>query len=269
MSLDAENLSFAYRPGTPVLRGVSAALEPGAVTAILGPNGSGKSTLLRCLLGLLTPGEGRVTLDGRPVHAIPEPERAGLLAYVPQSPSVAFGFSVLDIVALGCGPRCPAGRAGEEAMRALEGVGLAERADEPFSELSMGQQQRVVLARAMAQLRGGGAGRALLADEPTSAMDPRHAMRAMGLLRDQAGAGRVVAVVLHDLTAALRFADRALLLDRSGRVAACGPVREALGDTTLERVFGIRFVRLADGGVEALVPAAGPDSPLESGARHE
>jgi iron complex transport system ATP-binding protein len=260
MTLLAENLSFAYRPGTPVLRSVSAAFEPGQVTAILGPNGSGKSTLVRCLLGLLAPSEGRAMVSDRSVYFIPEPERAGMLAYVPQRPSVAFGFTVADVVALGCGPRCPAAQARSLAGAALEAVGLAHRAEEPFAELSMGQQQRAVLARAIAQLRAGAGGgpQALLADEPTSAMDPRHALVAMGLLRDEASAGRVVAVVLHDLTAALRFADRALLLDDAGRVAAAGPVRDTLETSTLEKVFGVRFTRLADGGVEALVPTVPP-----------
>lgn len=254
MTLIAEKLSFAYRPGTPVLREVSAAFGPGTLTAVLGPNGSGKSTLVRCLLGLLRPAAGRVTLEGRGIDAISEPDRASVLAYVPQRPSVAFGFSVADIVALGCGPRCPASRARREACEALEAVGLAGRAPEPFAELSLGQQQRVVLARAVAQARVGGV-MAVVADEPVSAMDPRHAIEAMGLLRALAGEGRAVAVVLHDLSAALRFADRALILDGSGQVAALGPVREVLEGETLRRVFGVEFVRLADGSAEALVPS--------------
>lgn len=254
MTLLAENLSFAYRLGTPVLRGVSAPFEPGTVTAVLGPNGSGKSTLTRCLLGLLSPGDGRVSLDGRDIRCLSEPERASVLAYVPQRPSVAFGFSVEDVVALGCGTRCPVSRARREAAGALDAVGLADRAGEPFAELSMGQQQRAVLARAIAQARAAGV-RAVVADEPASAMDPRHAIEAMGLLRAQAGEGRAVVVVLHDLSAALRFADRALVLESSGRVAALGPVREALDGETLRRVFGVEFVRLADGEAEALVPS--------------
>ncbi len=260
MTLVAHALSFAYRPDTPVLRGVGEAFEPGAVTAILGPNGSGKSTLLRCLLGLLTPGTGSVTLGGRDVHACPEPQRAARLAYIPQRPSVAFGFSVADIVALGCGTACPAAGAREQADRALTAVGLADRAGEPLSELSMGQQQRAVLARALAQLganRVAGATQALLADEPTSAMDPRHQIEAMRLLRAEAADGRIVVVVLHDLTAALRFADRVLVLDQAGSVAAQGPTAKTLDQATLQRVFEVGFVRLRDAatGAEALIPA--------------
>ena len=265
MALLVDSLSFAYRPGTPVLQDVAARFEPGLVTAILGPNGSGKSTLLRCMLGLLKPDAGSVRLDGRSIHALPEPERARVMAYIPQRPSVAFGFSVADIVALGCGTRTPAAAARAASASALRAVGLTDRAGEPFAELSMGQQQRAVLARAVAQLHASEAAdhppeptahRALLADEPTSAIDPRHAIEAMRLLRAEAAGGRVVVVVLHDLTAALRSADRVLLLDQTGRVAAQGPASEALDSATLRRVFAIDFTRLsdADTGAEAIVP---------------
>jgi len=249
MALAATNLTFAYRAGAPVLRGLTARFEPGSLTAVLGPNGSGKTTLLRLLLGLLAPTGGDVLLDGRRLHAMPEHERAARLAYVPQRPSVAFGFSLLDIVSLGCGPRAPAARATRAARDALASVGLLERARTPFAELSAGQQQRAVLARALAQLDSTTADPpacALLADEPTSAMDPRHALEAMDLLGRQARAGRAVVVVLHDLAAALRFADRALVLDARGAPAASGPVREALRDPVLRRVFDVEFLELSD-----------------------
>lgn len=267
MALDATNLAFAYRPGSWVFEDLSATFEPGTVTAILGPNGAGKSTLLRCLLGLLTPSRGSVTLGGTSVHALPEPRRAQTLAYVPQRPSAALGFSVADVVALGCGPRTPGPAARAAAGLALKTLDLADRAGEPFSELSHGQQQRAVLARAFAQLDTARASHSavapplvLLADEPTSGMDPRHATEAMIHLRTQASHGCVVVVVLHDLTAALRGADRVLLLDKRGRVAASGPAAEALSPETLGRVYEIDFARVTDpaSGLSALVPAAAP-----------
>ncbi len=261
MTLTAANLTFAYRHGRaarPVFKDLSATFEPGLVTAVLGPNGSGKSTLLRCLLGLLTPQHGRVTLDSRTVHDLTEPQRARAMAYVPQRPSVALGFTVANIVALGAGAQTPGPLARAAAMRALTTLDLADRADEPFCELSHGQQQRAVLARALAQFdtaraskSGDSAGSqpaplALLADEPTSAMDPRHAVEAMGILRQQASLGCVVVVVLHDLTAALRSADRVLLLDDHGRPAATGPPAQALTCETLREVYHIDFVDVTD-----------------------
>ncbi|MDQ7013109.1 MAG: ABC transporter ATP-binding protein [Planctomycetota bacterium] len=257
MTLTAANLTFAYRHGRAarhVFENLSATFEPGLVTAVLGPNGSGKSTLLRCLLGLLTPQHGRVTLGTRTVHDLTEPQRARVMAYVPQRPSVALGFTVANIVALGAGAQTPGPLARDAAMRALSTLDLADRADEPFCELSQGQQQRAVLARALAQLDTTRAASpkkppapfALLADEPTSAMDPRHAVEAMGILRQQASLGCVVVVVLHDLTAALRSADRVLLLDDQGRPAATGPPAQALTCETLQEVYHIDFVNVTD-----------------------
>lgn len=264
MTLTADNLAFAYRPGRWVFENLSTVFEPGLVTAVLGPNGSGKSTLLRCLLGLLNPQQGRVMLGTRPVSTLTEPERAGAMAYVPQRPSGSLGFTLVDIVALGCGTRTPGPAARNAAIRALAALDLADRASEPFTELSQGQQQRGVLARAIAQLDAAPNPEThplvLLADEPTSAMDPRHAVEAMGHLRNQAARGRVVVVVLHDLTAALRSADRVLLLDASGRVAATGTPAEVLQPETLRPVYAIDFVRLTDPGtgLAALVPASAP-----------
>ncbi len=275
MTLTATNLTFAYRHSRAarhVFENLSATFEPGLVTAVLGPNGSGKSTLLRCLLGLLTPQHGRVTLGERTVHDLSEPERARAMAYVPQRPSAALGFTVADVASLGPGLRTSGPRARAAAMHALAALDLADRADEPFAELSHGQQQRAVLARALAQLdtaraskSGDSAGSqpappaplALLADEPTSAMDPRHAIDAMGVLRAQAGLGCIVVVVLHDLTAALRSADRVLLLDEQGRVAATGPPVEALSPEMLREVYRLDFSRVTDpeSGLAALLPA--------------
>lgn len=251
MTLRAEGLRFAFRPGRPVLAGVDVELAGGVVTAIVGPNGAGKSTLLRALGGVLAGGRGsersgRVTLDGRPVETYTATERAARVAYISQRASLAFPFSVRQVVRLG---RYAAGAepgAHDRAVReALDRVGLAQRADEAFGTLSVGQQQLATLARALAQLdtagASGGAGRVLLADEPVSSMDPRHALLALGILREQASRGVAVGVVLHDLSLAARSADRALVLDGGGRVASNGPVGEALTPAVLSAVFRVRF----------------------------
>jgi iron complex transport system ATP-binding protein len=267
--LAATNLSFAYSPSRPVLRGVSLALKPGSVMAIIGPNGAGKSTLLRLLVGVLRPGGaggggggsgggGEVTIDDRPLAGLSHRERARCIAYVPQRTSLAFAYSVRQYVALG---RYSA-ESGDDigaVERALARLELTERASDPLPELSAGQQQRAALARALAQLDAGqGAAaaptRALLADEPASAMDPAHAHAAMQLLREQADRGLAVGVVLHDLTLALRWCDQAAVLAGDGSLAAAGPVAEVLTPRTLEGVFGIRFVHLeVPGGAAALI----------------
>ena len=236
---------FAYRRHRPVLRGVGLEVAPGRVTAIVGPNGSGKSTLARLLLGRLTPGAGRVVLDGRPVHRLPSRVRARRIAFVPQRASLAFAYSVGQVVRFGL---IAQGRAPGESLvrRALERADIADRAHEPFAQLSAGQQQRVTLARAIAQLSAAppGLGRVLIADEPTASMDPRHALACMDLCRELADDGVGVALVIHDLSLALRVADHALLLDESGRPAASGPVGDVLTPAALRPVFGVRFARV-------------------------
>ncbi len=256
--LDAAAIDFAYRPGTAVLRGLSASFPCGAVSCVVGPNGAGKSTLLRIAAGLLEPGAGHVALDGRSVAAMPAPERARRIVHVPQASRVGFAFSALAVVRMG--RYSAAGDSGSDAAcRALDRVGLLDRADEPFGTLSAGQQQRVTLARALAQLDlpgPPGATRAVLADEPVSAMDPLFARRSLDLLGEVARAGTVVVIVLHDLAAVLRHADRVVLLDGTGTVAAAGTTDEALRPERLEQVFGVPFRAFdSEGRRVAMVPA--------------
>lgn len=255
MSLDAAYIDFSYRPGRPVLRAVSASFPRGLVTAVLGPNGAGKSTLLRVLAGLAVADAGRATLDGADVAAMPAAARAARVVHVPQTSGVAFAFTSLQVVRMGLYASGGGRRA--QAMEALERVGLGERAGDVYATLSAGQRQRVTLARAIAQLHAGGpAGCALLADEPVSAMDPRHARDSLDLLRDAARQGAAVVVVLHDLAAALRHADHALLLDASGSVATLGPVADVVRPDRLEPVFGVPFSALESGGRRvAVVPS--------------
>jgi iron complex transport system ATP-binding protein len=252
VSLAAESLSFAYSAGRPVLRGVSFSFPPGEITAVIGPNGAGKSTLLRLLLGLLDPASGRALLDGDDVSAIPARHRARRLAYIPQRTGPAFGYSVRDYIQMGRFWHTDPAPA-EDALRTL---GLLPRADEPLSALSAGQQQRATLARALAQLSpadSAAPSQYILADEPVSAMDPRHSLEAMDLFRDLARRGTGIVIVLHDLALAAR-ADRAIVIDASGQVAAAGPAAEVLTEPVLARVFAVRFERVASAAGPVLLP---------------
>lgn len=239
-ALAARGVSFAYSGERWVLRDVSVELAAGTITAIVGPNGAGKSTLVRVLAGLAAPARGEVLLEGRALAALTGGQRAAGLAYIPQRGELAEAFGVRQTVGLG---RYAAGRSGagqDPVERALERCGLVELGEEPFHRLSVGQQQRATLARALAQLSGSTGG-VLLADEPFAALDPRHAGLAAALLREEAASGRAVAVVVHDLTAAARLADRAVLLASGGTVAAAGPAEEVLSDRVLRGVFGVAF----------------------------
>jgi len=226
--------TFGYTPGRAAVRDFTAALEPGRVTAVIGPNAAGKTTLVKLMLGQLRPQSGEVTLGGRAVSAMSEPARARRIAYVPQRGGAAFAFTVRQVVAMG---RFAHGdRHGiDEAIAWCDLDGVADRA---FVELSGGQQQRVVLARAMAQLAGVADG-VLLADEPASAMDLRHQLRAMRLLRELATArGAAVLMVMHDLNLAARFADGLWLL-HEGALAAAGAAGDVLTPAVLEPVYGV------------------------------
>jgi len=242
MTLAAESLTFGYARGAPILREVEARFEPARVTAILGPNGAGKSTLLRAMLGAVRPWSGRATLGGEDVRAMPAGRRAASLAYVPQRPEALGGFSTRHVIALG---RHALPRSDDAVERAIDALDLAPLADREFARLSVGQQQRAALARALAQLDAASgrdlSGTALLADEPFSAMDPRFIAISARALRTAATRGCAVVLVLHDATTALRIADDALLLSCDGRAAAAGPATDVLSAGRLSTLFGARF----------------------------
>lgn len=267
--LCTRDLSFAYRPGAPVLQGVSLDFAPACVTAIIGPNGAGKSTLLRLLAGVATPTSGQALHRGASIATIPPRDRARNIAYVAQRPEVGVAFTVREVVALGRFARNDAAHlAGRASIdRALNLLDLGRHADQLFATLSVGQQQRVSLARAVAQLDSAAASAelptfapesVLLADEPVAAMDPRHALGAMDLFTQIAAAGVSVVVVLHDLSLALRVAPRVALLACGGTLAVEGPTEGTLTPENLYQLFGVRFAQLAGpDGTRALVPARG------------
>jgi iron complex transport system ATP-binding protein len=237
--LEVRDLRFGYRPGQEVLRGVELALEPRAVTTILGPNGSGKTTLLRCLLGEHGPGQGSILLGGRDVHELGPRERARALAYVPQLPSSAFAFTVRELVAMGrYAHQGPLGLASSEDLaqvdRALERTGTAAFADRALGELSGGEAQCVMIARALAQQP-----RIMLLDEPTSHLDLRNQLLISRLVRELCHEqGMAALVVGHDINLAARHSDR-LVLFAGGRVAASGSPAVVLRSELLEATYGV------------------------------
>ncbi|MCC6950366.1 MAG: ABC transporter ATP-binding protein [Phycisphaerales bacterium] len=266
--LRAHNLSFTF-DGRPVLSAVDAEFPAGTLTAVIGPNGAGKSTLLRLLAGLLTPASGGVSLGDEAIPSIPPFRRARQLAYMPQRSEVAFPFSAREVVALGrfASEHSPA----DTIAAALAIADVSDRADDCFGVLSAGQQQRVTLARALAQLGVGeaagtlsthSAARALLADEPVAALDPIHVAGTLSLLRRLARAGLSVVVVVHDLSLVLEYCDLVLALDGAGRVAGKGDPRRTLTPELLRAVFGTTFRAARDeaGQVVALLPDAVPGS---------
>ena len=254
MALDAESVHVTYPGGRHALRGVSCAALPGRITAVVGPNGGGKSTLLRTLGGVRRPNRGEVRLDGRPLEGFTPRERARRIALVAQQPQVAFDFDARTVV--GFGPLGSGGRP-DATDRAIERFGLGDLACVPFGSLSVGQRQRVSLARAVAQLDGR-AGSFLLADEPIAAMDPRHAAHALAAFADLARGGVGVLLVLHDLSAAARIAEDAVLLTGEGRCAGSGRADTLLDQTTLSRLFGTPMVRTRAPGLGVVIAPGDP-----------
>jgi iron complex transport system ATP-binding protein len=249
MSIVVERLSFRFGRRR-VLTEIEAAALPGRVTAVVGPNAAGKSTLLRCVIGALGPQSGQVLVDGQPVRRLSATERASRIAYVPQRAVVSAAFSARQVVELGRYALAPDRRRVDEA---LEWLDVHDVQADPFRTLSMGQQQRVSLARAAAQLQPRGA---LVLDEPVSALDIGHVHAVMRLLRRLADHGATVIVALHDLTLAVSLADDAWLL-RSGRLVAAGLAERVLAPERLESVFGVRFEQVRDSaGGTALIAEA-------------
>ena len=241
--LSAENLSISLGDKA-VLSGVSAAFAPGLVTAVVGPNGAGKSTLLDCLAALRRPDAGRVTLDERPLRDLPSRERARRIAYLPQNAEIAWAVDGCTFIGLGRTPWVGAwGLTAQDRAavgRAMAVTGVEGFADRIVSTLSGGERARVLIARALA-----GDPQWLLADEPLAGLDPGHVLDACDLFRRLADEeGRGVILTLHDLDAALRVADRVIVL-AEGRVLADAPPREALSSQVLKAAYGVEAHTLA------------------------
>ena len=251
--------------GRRVLHGVTCEVRPGEVLGILGPNAAGKSTLLAALAGERAPESGEVTLRGRPLRSFRPPELARVRAVVRQRPDVAFDLRVLDVVLLGRFAHPGRGDAREDreiALAALAEVDLRGVADRSYAHLSGGEQRRVHVARALAQVAGraeDGRDRYLLLDEPLSNLDLRHQVVTLDLLRRKAAEGLGIAVVLHELGLAGRACDRLLVL-HEGRAAYEGPPASVLTPEVLGRVFGVETRTRADERAGVLIDVLGPES---------
>jgi iron complex transport system ATP-binding protein len=221
-----------------LLRDASVAIAPGQFVALVGPNGSGKSTMLRLLAGLWPATSGVVTLDGVPIGRLKRRDVARAIALVPQDTHVAFAFTVREVVAMG--RHAHLGRFAREGERdraaiakAMARADVAWLADRDATALSGGERQRVLIARSLAT-----EARHLLLDEPTASLDVAHALDVLTLCRRLADDGHAVAVALHDLNLARRFATDAVLL-RAGTIVAAGPAARVLSPEAVSDVFGV------------------------------
>lgn len=228
--------------GRPVLQDVTLDIPENKTFGILGPNGSGKSTLLRCICRILQPDAGAVLLDGSPLAACPVRQTARKMAMVAQHNTYNFDFTVRDIVLMGRSPhKRPLERDNardyEIVDQSLDQVGMAGFADRCFSSLSGGEQQRVIVARALAQQTP-----CLLLDEPTNHLDIRYQLQLMELV---CGLGRTVITAVHDLNIAAMYCDTLAVME-AGRIVAVGTPREILTPALIRKVYGVHARVLQD-----------------------
>ena len=238
--------------GTVVLGDVNLSLLPGSITVLLGPNGSGKSTLLKTLAGSLPVIQGSATLDGRPISSFSARELARKVAYVPQEEEPQYAFSVREAVTMGRLPYADSLYDSKDdvdaAAKAMQQAGCSDLAERSIVELSGGELQRVLIARALAQ-----GPELLLLDEPTSHLDVHYALELVGLLHRLAAGGLTVLVAIHDLTLAARMGDAAVLLGK-GKIQAYAKIDEVLNNQALDATFGVEFSRVTVDGKLILVP---------------
>ncbi len=223
--------------GVPILRGADLSVAPGELVAIVGPNGAGKSTLVRAVSGLQRPTGGSVLWSGREVGEMRGRELARLRAFVPQRMPVPTGVSVREAVTIGRSShlrplRRLTGEDQDGIERAMERARIDRFADRDLTTLSGGELQRVQIAIGLAQEAP-----TLIADEPTSQLDLGATIGIAGLLRDLAGAGLGVLLVVHDLALATAIADTVVVVSE-GRTVATGPAEEVLSAERLARIWG-------------------------------
>lgn len=242
MMLEALALGYGY-PGRAVGRGLDLALGAGDVLCVLGPNGGGKTTLFRTLLGLLAAQAGEVRLEGRQLGALARSEVARRVGYVPQGHVAQFAFTVRDVVLMGrtahVGLFAAPGAADRAAAeRAIEALGIGELAERIVTELSGGERQLALIARALAQ-----GARALVLDEPTASLDFGNQVRVLREIRRLAAEGYAVVFSSHDPGQAFLAASRVLLLARGGAFRQ-GVPEEVITAENLRAVYGVE-VRVA------------------------
>ena len=254
MILEGRGLTIGYSDRV-VGRNLDVALAKGEVLALLGPNGGGKTTLLKTLLGLLAPKAGEVRLGDRPLASFASRDRARLIAYVPQSHSATFAFTVEAIVLMGRTAHGnlfsrPTAADRAVATRALERFGIAHLGERPYTMISGGERQLALLARALAQEP-----QFIVLDEPTASLDFGNQGRVMNEIRALAESGLGVLFTTHDPNHALRAADRAFLL-RDGRMVAEGNIGAVLNREQLQSLYDAPVERIVDtaAGKSAFLP---------------
>jgi iron complex transport system ATP-binding protein len=250
LSLRATGLRFAYPGGPPLLQDVDLTLEAGQPLCLLGPNGTGKTTLLRCILGFERLAAGRIEIGGRDLATLRRVDAARAMAYVPQDTATVFPFPVSDVVLMGRSPhlRFMAGPTPNDrrvAEDALARLGIGHLAERRFHELSGGERQMVLIARALTQ-----GSRLLVMDEPCAGLDLGNEVRLIRVIRTLAREGYAILLTTHDPDHAFAIGGQVALL-KDGRLRGPAPPDALLDDGSLTQLYDapIDVIRLQSGQV--------------------
>ena len=220
-----------------VLKGVSIEIPQGEMLSIIGPNGAGKTTLLRCINRILKPRRGVIMINGQSIEGMSRREIAKRMGYVPQSTHQVFPNTVFDVILMGRRPhfawKCNE-KDIEKVLETLKMLGIENLAMRDITELSGGQQQKVFIARALAQEP-----EILLLDEPTSNLDIKHQLEVMNIIKSITNERGITAIMaIHDLNLASRYADRVIMM-HEGRIFAVGSPEEVLTPKNIREVYGV------------------------------
>jgi iron complex transport system ATP-binding protein len=237
--LDIEDLALSYQQHT-ILRNLSFRAQGGELIGLIGPNGAGKSTLLRSIAGIIAPTQGRILLNQKSISQFTQRERAQHIALVPQSPRLPESFRAAEVVLMGRNPHLPR-FSGERprdyciAQKAMQRTATWQFANRPIGSLSGGEQQRVILARALAQEP-----QVLLLDEPTAHLDLKYQIATLRLARQLAQDGLLVIIALHDLNLAAQYVDRLALI--SGELLAYDTPDRVLTPQNIHRAYDVSAI---------------------------
>ena len=256
MSIEIRTLSFSYGSHQ-VLHDVNVTIPDGTLVNVLGPNGVGKSTLFRCILGLNKEYEGEILVNGHDMRTLSIAERAKEISYIPQSHAPVYDYEVLDVVLMSTGAdlgmlRTPGPRHKKQAWRALERIGIEHLAFRTYTQISGGEQQLVLVARALAQNA-----KTIIMDEPTSALDYGNTVRVLSCVRQLAREGLSIMQSTHQPDQAFLYSDATLVIN-DGTVRAFGPPKEVITSDLVSELYrvDVEVNSLYDDKVRVCVPVS-------------
>lgn len=238
--LEVKKVGFAYRDDCWIFRDVSFSLERGDILSVIGPNGAGKSTLMNCLAGLQKASEGQVLIGSQDIQSAPVEQVARLVGYMQQSVSIVYDYTVQDVVLMGRAPyistmKLPSEEDRRISREAIEKMGITHLAGRPYTELSGGERQQVMIARLLAQQPS-----LIIMDEPTSALDFGNQQRTIQMIRMLAQRGFAIIMTTHNPDHAIMLGGMVATIDRAGRFQ-CGAADQVLTDENLSELYGVKI----------------------------